>query len=396
MTGVMFPSQLPTSDTGTTARGREKFGLLRADSDDRVNRIPALALRVLDAAGAGIAMLSPAPAVNAAAGLPAADSAEAEALARFAVSHAGLNVIEDVRPDAGLGMLPNQQPIRFYAGIPVRSPAGDPLGSLFVVDHRPRNFSKREVMLLAELKWWVERALQQSAELFHAAEVQRKLMPEQPPRVDGYEFAAACVPCRGVGGDFFDWYFTDRGVAMTLADVMGKGIGGAIVMSAACSILRGAGRQYPPAQAIEFADHALREELESTETMITVCHGELTPATGVVRYVDAGHGLMFTLLADGTVRRAPASMKSLPLGIFPDEPRPEIAMRLAPGDAAVIFSDGLLDLYDGTAASIDVIAAEAGAVLGQGAEAIVDHFIERATGKALSDDVTVCAYRRTP
>jgi hypothetical protein len=400
MTGVRFPSQLPAGDAaGTVPRLQEKFGLLHVEStEERFERIPHLARRVFDVAGAGIAMLDQdLPSLTAAVGLAPIGSAEAETLARLAVSCPDLKVIEDVAPSAGFGTLANRRPIRFYAAVAVRLPSGNQTGTLFVVDDKSRAFSERDLRLLAELKWWVERAIQQSVELFNAAEMQRKLMPEHPPQVPGYEFAAACVPCRGVGGDFFDWYHTDReSVVMTLGDVMGKGIGAAIVMSVACSILRAAGRQHTPAEAIEFADMGLREELESTETMITVCHGELTPATGVVRYVDAGHGLMFTLLADGTVRRPPAALKGLPLGVLPDQKRMEIPMRLMPGDAAVIFSDGLLDLYDGTLASVDVIARDTRAVADQGVGAIIDYFIRRAAGKKLPDDVTVSAYRRSP
>jgi serine phosphatase RsbU (regulator of sigma subunit) len=204
------------------------------------------------------------------------------------------------------------------------------------------------------------------------------------------------VPCRGVGGDFFDWYRTDRGLSMTVGDVMGKGIGAAMVMSAACSVLRAGGRQYPPAEAVEFADLALQEELEGTGTMITLCHGELNPETHVVRYVDAGHGLMISLRSDGSVRRRPVGMGSLPLGVLPGEKRPEMQFSLEPGEVAVIFSDGLLDLYDGTINSFDVIAREARAVADQGAAAIVDYFAQLANSNVLTDDVTVGVIRRSP
>ncbi|HEU5472443.1 MAG TPA: SpoIIE family protein phosphatase [Actinophytocola sp.] len=372
------------------------FGVLHVRPEERFDRVALLARQAFEVAGAGIAMQDGDHSfLKAATGLAALDSAEAETLARFAVSHSDLKVIDGVSPDAGFGMLEKSRPIRFYAGLPVLSAGGTRVGTLFLVDHRSRTFSERDEKLLADLLWLVERELWHTAELDQAAEVQRKLMPEHPPHVPGYEFAAACVPCRGVGGDFFDWYHTDRGVVMTLGDVMGKGIGAAIVMSAACSVLRAAGRQYPPAQAVEFADLALREELESTATMITVCQGELTPETGVVRYVDAGHGLMCSLLADGTVRRPPPELKSLPLGVLPDEKRAEIAMRLMPGDTAFIFSDGLLDLYDSTADPVDAIAQAARAVADRGPQAIVDHFVQRALEHARSDDVTVCAYRRS-
>ncbi|BDZ44830.1 PP2C family protein-serine/threonine phosphatase [Naasia aerilata] len=67
------------------------------------------------------------------------------------------------------------------------------------------------------------RASRSSAELAHAAQVQRNLLPPTSPEVPGYEVAGALVPSRGVSGDFFDWRATEDGLAFTVADVMGKG-----------------------------------------------------------------------------------------------------------------------------------------------------------------------------
>ncbi|HEU5472444.1 MAG TPA: GAF domain-containing SpoIIE family protein phosphatase [Actinophytocola sp.] len=398
MTSVSFPRQLrPSGAEAIQAQELENLGVLHTGPEERFDRLALLTRQVFDAAGAGIAMQDAGhPFLKSAIGLPSTDSTEARELARTAMAHSGTHVVEAVPPSAGYGVLARQRAIRFYAGQPVISPGGTHVGTLFVVDHRSRTFSERDEKLLAELKWWVERELRHSAELDQAAEVQRKLMPENPPHVPGYEIAATCVPCRGVGGDFFDWYHTDRGLAMTLGDVMGKGIGAAMVMSVACNILRAAGRQYPPAQAVEFADLALREELESTATMITVCHGELDPETHRVRYVDAGHGLMMSMYPDGTVRERPTGMGSLPLGVLPGETRPEVAVQIGPGEIALMFSDGLLDLYDGTVASLEVIAREAYACADRGAQAIVDHFAERARDTVLADDVTVYVIRRVP
>jgi serine phosphatase RsbU (regulator of sigma subunit) len=89
-------------------------------------------------------------------------------------------------------------------------------------------------------------------------------------------------------------------------------------------------------------------------------------------------------------------MGSLPLGVFPGEKRPETRMSLDSGETAVIFSDGLLDLYDGTINSIDVIARDARAVADRGAAAVIDYFAQLATGNVLSDDVTVSVVRRSP
>ncbi|MFL6143301.1 MAG: PP2C family protein-serine/threonine phosphatase [Labedaea sp.] len=398
MTGVVFPRQLPPSGAEVTqGLDLENLGVLHAGPEERFDRIALLARQIFDVAGAGIALLNgERPFLKAAVGLGPANSAEATTLAQIAMSHSGAHVVEDVPPDAGLGMLTQQRAIRFYAGQPVTSPGGAHIGNLFVVGHRSRTFSERDAKMLAELKWWVDRELRQSVELDQAAEVQRKLMPERRPNIPGYEFAAVCVPCRGVGGDFFDWYTTPRGLAITVGDVMGKGIGAAMVMAAACSIMRAAGRLYPPAKAVEFADTALRDELESTGRMITVCHGELSPETHTVCYVDAGHGLIMAMNADGTVRPRPVGMGSLPLGVLPGERRPQMTVTIGPGEVALIFSDGLLDLYDGTIASLDPIARVVRACADQGAAAIVDHFAQRAKDGVLSDDVTVCVIRRNP
>ncbi|HET9138831.1 PP2C family protein-serine/threonine phosphatase [Actinophytocola sp.] len=398
MTGVMFPRQLPPSgaESGGAAE-LEILGALHSGPEERFDRIALLARLALDVAGAGIAMRDAGqPYLKAAIGLAPLESPETQALAGLATSAEGTRVVEDAGPEDGLGRLARQQPIRFYAGQPVRSADGIQVATLFVADHQSRTCSERDRELLAELEWWVLRELKQSVEADQAAEVQRKLMPETRPQVPGYEIAATCVPCRGVGGDFFDWYPTDRGLAMSCGDVMGKGIGAAMVMSAACSVLRAFGRQYPPAEAVELADLALQEELESTGTMITLCHGELNPETHVLRYVDAGHGLIVSLREDGTTGRVPAGMGSLPLGVLPGEKRSELPLTLAPGETALIFSDGVLDLYDGTAASIDVIADDARMVADQGAGAIVDYFTRRAAETTLSDDVTVCVIRRSP
>ena len=72
-----------------------------------------------------------------------------------------------------------------------------------------------------------------------ASEVQRRLLPEAPPRAEGVEFAAASVPARRIGGDYYDFVeLRDRGIGIALADVSGKGVAAALIMSVVQASLR--------------------------------------------------------------------------------------------------------------------------------------------------------------
>ncbi|NKX52139.1 serine phosphatase, partial [Arthrobacter deserti] len=90
--------------------------------------------------------------------------------------------------------------VRFYAGEPVRAPDGERVGSLCIVDTRPRQLRSREQEILHELAGWVERELALQRELDRAAQIQQMLMPRSVPDLPGYELAGRCVPTQDIGG----------------------------------------------------------------------------------------------------------------------------------------------------------------------------------------------------
>jgi sigma-B regulation protein RsbU (phosphoserine phosphatase) len=106
-----------------------------------------------------------------------------------------------------------------------------------------------------------------------------------------------------------------------------------------------------PGEAVNEAAATLHEDLESTGRLVTLCHGRLGPEQHGLRYTDAGHGLMLLVRADGGVHRPPGG--GLPLGNWPDRRWDENLIELRPGDTMLAFSDGLLDLYDGTLTALD-------------------------------------------
>ncbi|HYD11201.1 MAG TPA: SpoIIE family protein phosphatase, partial [Acidimicrobiales bacterium] len=180
-------------------------------------------------------------------------------------------------------------------------------------------------------------------EVQRAADVQRALLPSEPPAVPGFEIAGACVSSRSVGGDLYDWYAAPDGAFITLADVMGKGMAGAILMATVRSVLRAAAGAASPGAAVRDAAAVLESDLQRTGSFVTLFHARIDAETGVIRYVDAGHGLTVVARADGSVERLP--VRGLPVGVVPDADWAEGAVVLAPGDELVVVSDGVLELY---------------------------------------------------
>lgn len=320
---------------------------------------------------------------------------------RLTIEQPGTFVVEDATADPRFDANPwvvDDPFLRFYAGHPLVAPGGHRVGTLCLMDVQPRAFGAQEAALLRDLASWVEQELVVDDELQRAARVQAGLLPRTVPDVPGYGVAGACLPVRGVGGDFFDWALADGRLTFTLADVMGKGGGAAIIAATVRAVLRAASRRGGVADAVATAEESLALDLSGTSMFATAFHAQLDPGAGRVEYVDAGHGLAVVVGADGrTTRLEPGGP---PLGfaaaLDPDSPPPvrdAAHVDLAPGDVLVAFSDGVLDVLDGTVASVDEVARRlAGAA---GATDAVDRVLALARGATdRPDDLTVVAVHR--
>lgn len=310
-------------------------------------------------------------------------------------------VVEDATADPRFEQNPwvvDDPHLRFYAGHPLVAPGGHRVGTLCLMDVRPRAFGAQDAMLLRDLASWVEQELVVDDELQRAAQVQARLLPRTVPDVPGYGVAGACLPARGVGGDFFDWSLGPDGLTFTLADVMGKGGAAAIIAATVRAVLRAASRRGSVAEAVTTAEESLALDLSGTSMFATTFHARLDPVSGVVEHVDAGHGLALVVHDDGRTTRLEAG--GPPLGFAaaldpdaPPPPRDAVRLVLAPGELLVVFSDGVLDVLDGTMASVDEVARRlAGS---RGASDAVDRVLAAARGAAdRPDDLTVVAVHR--
>jgi hypothetical protein len=281
--------------------------------------------------------------------------------------------------------------IRFYAGRPLATPGGERVGTLCLMDRRPREFTAQDEALLADLAAWVEKELSADAELERAAQVQRGLLPTAAPQVPGWDLAGACLPAHGVGGDFYDWQATPGRLLLTLADVMDRGLGAAIIAATVRSVLRGLGRHEDVGEALALAERVLEPDLDRAGAFVTAFHAALDPATGVLRYADAGHGLAVLRTADGDLRRL--SAQGPPLGVVVGEPRAAGEVTLAPGDALAVVSDGVLERGDRALDPEDVLAGPLGAAT-SAADAVARVLAGADTATDRPDDLTVVVLRR--
>jgi anti-sigma regulatory factor (Ser/Thr protein kinase) len=280
--------------------------------------------------------------------------------------------------------------IRFYAGHPIEVGDGQPIGSFCIFDPNPRILTAEEKDLLRDLALCAQNELLASQDLQRANEVQSALLPKVFPDMPGYEVAGICLPSQAVGGDFYDWYQVKDGVAFTLADVMGKGTGAAIIAATVRAVLRTASWQADIGMAMESAATTLEADLETSGKFVTLFHARLHTDTGVLEYVDAGHGLTSIIRAKGQFERL--ASESFPLGIPMTEPWIVKSTTLGIGDTLVSVSDGVLDLFGGTLEGL--VQAAAIVRRSTSAQAVIDAFEEIAAPQSASDDVTILVLRR--
>ena len=233
---------------------------------------------------------------------------------------------------------------------------------------------------------------ERTEQIANAAKVQAGLLPASPMIGDGFEVAAHFAPAREISGDFYDWYPLDRGrLAVTLGDVMGKGLPAAILMATVRAALRSASAQAASVeQGVEMAAGVMAAALEVNQAYATLFHGIFDASTGELQYIDAGHG--HARLVRGEGGQELLSQRGAPIGLLPENSFVPGKIILNRGDTLVVFSDGLLDLRPDLATKdvpLPVSARRA-----PHAQGMVDILAAGSRDRDLPDDVTVLALRR--
>jgi len=287
-------------------------------------------------------------------GLPSPRWARNGTFTEAALDADGMLVVEDALEDPRLASSPSATGslgIRFYAAQQLRAPDGNVIGVFFVADTAPRSFDESDRARLALIGDFFSEELARETDSHRAAEVARALSPQPAPHLDGYEVAGTSIPAQTVGGDVHDWFLEGGDLRLTLADVMGKGVGAAILAAGVRATIRLAARTDGVRSTMVRTATALVDDLASAGSFSTLFHARLELTTGILTYVDAGHGLTLVIRADGSTVRLRG--RHLPLGLEAPDAWQEESIRLEPSDTLLVFSDGILDFFD------DEVAAQA-------------------------------------
>lgn len=183
------------------------------------------------------------------------------------------------------------------------------------------------------------------SEVQEAAAVQRRLLPREAPQLPGFEIAVAWQPAGAVGGDYVDFLPLAGGrLGIAVGDVIGKGLGAALLMSNLQAAVRTLAPQTPAPSDLAAGVNRLAAVNLGPGKYITFFYGVLDGAGRTFTYTNAGHNAPVLVRASGECVRLEAG--GAVLGVFPDWRYDSAAVTLAPGDRLVLFTDGLTEAPD--------------------------------------------------
>ena len=229
--------------------------------------------------------------------------------------------------------------------------------------------------------------------------MQRSLLPRFRPQVTGIEIGAVYESSAlvGVGGDVYDYMKTgERRLAIVLGDVTGHGIDAAADMAMAKFVFRSLARLYPePGAFLAAANDVVVEEIGSG-TFITMLYLTVDAEIGEVACASGGHPPPRLLHEDGTVEGLEAP--GMVLGIESGQPYEELRKPFEPGDAVVLYTDGVVEARrDGELFGeerLDQLLAEHRELPAQQLAEVVVANCRRWVGGDLRDDCAIVVVRR--
>ncbi len=236
-------------------------------------------------------------------------------------------------------------------------------------------------------------------ELRVARLIQQTLLPKELPALPGWQLAAYYQPARAVGGDFYDFLsFADGRLGLVIGDVTDKGVPAALVMATTRSILRAAAQgEATPGQVLERTNDLLCPDIPP-KMFVTCLYAILDPATGRLRYANAGHDLPYQRHAAGGATELRAT--GMPLGLMPRMLYEEHETELAPGDSILLYSDGLVEAHNPRREMFSFPRLMRLVGEHAGGKDLIDFLLEQLTtfvgpGWEQEDDVTLVTLQRT-
>jgi sigma-B regulation protein RsbU (phosphoserine phosphatase) len=183
---------------------------------------------------------------------------------------------------------------------------------------------------------------EQEHEIAEARAIQEGFLPKEIPQLAGYEIAAAWQSARVVGGDYFDVLpFDDEICGLCIADVAGKGLPAALLMSNLQAAVRGLASPSLAPEDLCTRLNALLCRNIASDRFVTLFYAQLDGPSRQLRYVSAGHNPPFVLHRDGSHERLHEG--GIVLGVFANQSFKSGAVKLQSGDRMLLYTDGVTE-----------------------------------------------------
>jgi sigma-B regulation protein RsbU (phosphoserine phosphatase) len=236
-------------------------------------------------------------------------------------------------------------------------------------------------------------------ELALAAEVQQRLLPSQAPKTNGMEIAGFCEPARGVGGDYYDFIkFDNSQLGVAIADVAGKGMPAALLMSTVQATLRSlTARNGSVASDLSSIVSKLNRLLFNStngEHYVTFFYAMFDQATQRLTYVNAGHNPPVYLRADDDSEFRQLTSGGLVAGAFEHSAYEQETVQMRSNDLLFLYTDGLTEALNvdgeefGTSRMMETLKSIASLSADQIRDVVARRVKEWCAGMSLYDDLT--------
>jgi phosphoserine phosphatase RsbU/P len=245
--------------------------------------------------------------------------------------------------------------IRSVMAVPLAS--GEEIFGMIYVDNPFHNRFREEdlkvlttIASVASIKIEHERLIEErmekrrmEEELKVASEIQMRLQPVAPPKVEGWDMTGVSFPCREIGGDYYDFIQckTDPCITVAVGDVSGKGTGAALLMSSLHAAVRAQAQTRRSISEVMAEINEYIFENSPSNKFLTLFYGTINPPTGELKYSNGGHNPPMLVRVGGEVLRLDKG--GLPIGMMKGMTYQEASVVFDPGDVLVIYSDGITE-----------------------------------------------------
>lgn len=242
----------------------------------------------------------------------------------------------------------------------------------------------------------------QDADMAIAREVQRALLPDEMPTVEGYQFYASYDSARAVGGDLYDFFeLPDDKICLSFGDVSGKGVPGALIMTRMGSCVQSTVRHvHDVVDAIcAINDHMC--DSGAGDRFVTYVLAFVDTKNHEVVLSNAGHMPPIIRRANGTIEQFDKELSGTAIGMFEDYSYEAQTCKLDPGDVILIMTDGVDEAMNpegelyGVERVMEVVK-KAPPEAEQLGKLLLEDVRRHANGYPQSDDITIMTFGRNP